>query len=399
MFKMKEVDAFKLVLPHLKDILQEDVMVSLTNREKFIGYWPGEKMVVPLEAGMPIPADDPLKATIKTKEIIKATVPAEVYGMPFKAVTYPIVDKKGVCIGAIGFAQSLEKEFETKDMIEKIVAKMEATSQDVLLVTENANDIADKASNNLSAVEETAAGLQEIAEFSKDMKSVTKAANDLSKTIETETHGGIQTVEKTVAAVENISAQLSQSASKFEQLQESMQSIENMVELIKSISEQTNLLALNASIEAARAGEHGRGFAVVADEVGKLANQSNEASVEITERVTSIKDDIMDVIKSVENVDVAVETGRENAQDTERNFKNISAHIDDMMEIIGKVDTYSEDLTTMTQNIFANTDELSKDVEDTAESASNINKLVNEHTQTLENFEEELKQTAHAIIN
>ncbi len=86
--------------------------------------------------------------------------------------------------------------------------------------------IADKAANNLSAVEETTAGLQEIAEFSKDMKSVTKAANDLSKTIETETYGGIQTVEKTVAAVENISVQLSQSASKFEQLQESMQSIE-----------------------------------------------------------------------------------------------------------------------------------------------------------------------------
>lgn len=399
MFRMKEVEAFKLVLPHLKDILQEDVMVSLTNREKFIGYWPGDKMVVPLKAGMPIPADDPLRATIQSKEIIKATVPAEVYGMPFKAVTYPIVDKKGVCIGAIGFAQSLEKEFETKDMIEKIIAKMESTSQDVLRVTENANDIADKAANNLSAVEETTAGLQEIAEFSKDMKSVTKAANDLSKTIETETYGGIQTVEKTVAAVENISVQLSQSASKFEQLQESMQSIENMVELIKSISEQTNLLALNASIEAARAGEHGRGFAVVADEVGKLANQSNEASVEITERVSSIRADILDVIKSVEHVDVAVETGRENAQDTERNFKNISTHVDEMMDIISKVDTYSENLSTMTQNIFANTDELSKDVEDTAQSASNIDSLVGEHTQALQNFEEELKETAAVIVN
>lgn len=398
MFKMKQVEAFKLVLPHLKDIIQEDVMVSLTDTNKFLGYWPGDKMVVPVKAGIPIPEDDPLRATIQSKEIIKAVVPAEVYGMPFKAVTYPIIDKKGACIGAIGFAQSLEKEFMTKDMIDAIVSKMESTSEKIEGITLNANDIAEKSSNNLAAVEETASGLQEIADFSRDMKNVTKDANDLSGTIQKETLGGMQAVEEMVSAVENISVQLSEATSKFEHLQESMQSIENMVELIKSISEQTNLLALNASIEAARAGEHGRGFAVVADEVGKLANQSNEASVEITQRVGSIKQDIMDVINSVGQVDMAVQTGRKNAKETEVNFENIQAHIQEMMESISKVDSYSESLSNMTQNIFTNTDELAKDVEITAESASTINELVQDHTESLRSFESDLKETAEKII-
>ncbi len=387
-----------MVLPYLKDILQEDVMVSITDKEKFLGYWPGDKMSVPLKAGLVIPADDPLRATINSKEIIKAVVPAEVYGMPFKAVTYPIIDKKGICIGAIGFAQSLEKEFMTKDMIDAIVSKMEATSEKISGITSNANDIAEKSSNNLAAVQETASGLQEIADFSRDMKTVTMDANTLSGTIQKETKGGMQAVEEMVSAVENISVQLSEATSKFEQLQESMQSIENMVELIKSISEQTNLLALNASIEAARAGEHGRGFAVVADEVGKLANQSNEASVEITGRVNSIKEDIIDVIRSVRQVDTAVQTGRENAKETEVNFENIQSHIGDMKDTIGKVDSYSESLTEMTQNIFTNTDELAKDVEVTAESASMINDLVKDHTDSLHTFESDLKQTAEKIV-
>jgi len=373
-------------------------MVSITDTKTFLGYWPGDKMSVPVKAGDSIPADDPLMATIGTQKIIKAIVPAEVYGMPFKAVTYPITDKKGVCIGAIGFAQSLEKEFMTKEMIETIVENMDKTIDKIGGISSNANDIAEKASNNLAAVEETASGLQEIAEFSKDMKTVTQDATELSGIIEKETKGGMHAVEEMVTAVDNISNQFMAASGKFEQLQESMQSIESMVELIKSISEQTNLLALNASIEAARAGEHGRGFAVVADEVGKLANQSQEASVQITDQVGSIKQDILDVINSVSEVTSAVEAGKDNAKETEVNFTNIQVHIQEMMGRIGKVDSYSESLSTMTQNIFTNTDELAQDVEVTAESATTINELVTDHTAALTEFESELKNAAKKIV-
>ncbi len=398
MFKKNKFQSFHEVLPLLKDIVQEDIMVSITDKDKFLGYWPGDKMSIPIKVGAPIPESDPLRATIQSKEIIKATVPAEVYGLPFKAVTYPLIDRNGNCTGAIGFAQSLEKEFMTKEMLGTIVSKMNAASQQIHGVTEHTTDIAEKAASNLASVEETTSSLQEISNFSKSLKDVTGEATELSGTIQAETEGGMNAVSKMVSAVENISSQLGEATSKFEQLQESMQSIENMVELIKSISEQTNLLALNASIEAARAGEHGRGFAVVADEVGKLATQSQKASVDITEQVGSIKQDIFDVISSVKQVETAVDAGRSNAKETEVSFGNIQSHIRNMMLQISQVDTHSENLSDMTQNIFDNTDELASDVERTATSASTIHEMVSDLTQALTSFEVDLKDTAEKIV-
>jgi methyl-accepting chemotaxis protein len=72
-------------------------------------------------------------------------------------------------------------------------------------------------------------------------------------------------------------------------LTEASQQIDAVLQLIVAIAGQTNLLALNATIEAARAGDAGKGFAVVASEVKNLANQTAQATGQISGLVSAIR--------------------------------------------------------------------------------------------------------------
>ncbi len=128
----------------------------------------------------------------------------------------------------------------------------------------------------------------------------------------------------------------------------STRQMNGIVDLIRSVAGQINLLALNATIEAARAGDAGKGFAVVASEVKNLANQSANATAQITKEIESIQATSKDVARETETIRDAIKEVREHVTSAASAVQEQNAVTG---SISGDMQTASTTVSTTSQNI------------------------------------------------
>jgi len=174
-------------------------------------------------------------------------------------------------------------------------------------------------------------------EASQSVRGVSDKANELSVSINEINQRMEQTTEISCKAVD----EARRSQEMVEGLTSSTAQIEQVVRLINEIAEQTNLLALNATIEAARAGQAGKGFAVVAGEVKNLANQTANATEQISKQISAVQHASENAVNSIVGIGQTVETINQIAQDT--------------AESVVSQDHATRDIADMSRSAFDNT--------------------------------------------
>lgn len=235
-----------------------------------------------------------------------------------------------------------------RELIASVQKHIDNLNKVVFELSSSASSVSSASSQQAATLEEITASLEEVTSNVKENAEVAQQGNNLAQHTDNLAQEGGKAIDNSVRQMEQIAEK---------------------VTLIEEISGQTNLLALNAAIEAARAGSDGKGFAVVAGEVRKLAEHSQQASMEITDLAVHSKETVEnagklfdDIIPQIQKTVGFVKTIAHNATEQDTSLKLVNVSI--------------AELNNSTQSNAASAEELSATAEDLKSQMKEIVKTI-----------------------
>lgn len=302
---------------------------------------------------------------------------------------------------------------ELKNIIVKVMAEIRAYSESLGEAAEALKNSANESSTAAGQVETAITGIADGASSqAQETQSATENVIVMGKMIEqasTEVeqlgdnaagmHKASENAMSILAELEKINQKTMEAihiiGEQTQKTNESAAKIKVATDMISEIAEETTLLSLNASIEAARAGEQGRGFAVVANQIQKLAEQSADATTQITEVISELVNDAQESVQTMDEVKEVMNQQSENVSQTEKAFKNVEKGIAESIESVEKItdktrklDEARAGVVDVVQSLSAIAEENAASAEETSASASEVGSIMEDVSQNANMLDE-----------
>ncbi|XTP56956.1 methyl-accepting chemotaxis protein [Niallia sp. Krafla_26] len=220
------------------------------------------------------------------------------------------------------------KELENKGSeLEQASGEALTSSQELV---ESINIVRQGAEQTASSSEDSANSFRKMKNMIEDTMNNMEKVFDSADHMNLSANRGEKSMDELISTIHSFEKDFDNLTKTIKQVKDFSFSITNLVGLVNGIAEQTKLLALNASIEAARAGDAGKGFAVVAQEVRNLAEQSTNATEEISQSILKMENITVGASQEFEQMLSKIKNNLQMANESKISFDELMAEISEV---------------------------------------------------------------------
>jgi methyl-accepting chemotaxis protein len=245
----------------------------------------------------------------------------------------------------------------------------------------------------VASVTETSSTVEEVRQTAQQSVERAQLVSEMASNTLKLAENGLNAVKRTEEGMSGLKDQVRHIAETILSLSEQTLQIGEIITTVNDIADQSNLLALNAAMEAARAGEAGRGFAVVAGEVRNLAEQSRQATAQVSSILSEIQKAANTAVMVTEKGTKSAETGVELAQATGDSIRVIREHTQQAVAAAEQIAASAhqqlagmDQITQAMGNINQGATQTQKEMQQVDQAAKNLNELAMQLTNIVQQF-------------
>jgi methyl-accepting chemotaxis protein len=305
-------------------------------------------------------------------------------------LTTVIIPRSEGDVWANALSKMLGNLRQITDQVREATANISCASNNISAATaEQAASVSEQA----ASVAETSSTLEEVRQTAQQSVERVQLVSEMATNTLKLAENGLDAVKRTEEGMSGLKDQVRHIAETILSLSEQTLQIGEIIATVNDIADQSNLLALNAAMEAARAGEAGRGFAVVAGEVRNLAEQSRQATAQVSSILSEIQKAANTAVMVTEKGTKSAETGVELAQSTGESIHVIREHTQQVVEAAEQIAASArqqlagmDQVTQAMHNINQGAMQTQKGMQQVDQAAQNLNDLVSELTSITEQY-------------